>query len=333
MAYSLFSPVRRSRRRRWLAALLVVVVLVTAVVFTVRYRTEARGVADYLAVTEGAVELQAQAATELGAAFADLSTVDRPDLLRRLTAMHAATAEAAVAIDEVAVPSSAAEAHGYLVVATRSWEQALGALDEAVVAVVDGSEEDAGAPLADALVLLRVGDVAYAEFLARVDDFDSGIAEGDFTPIAFVPRDGPVRFEPSTIENRLTTTYQLGSKHNISVTAVTDPAPIGERNNVPIVPDSEQFVVQAVVANEGNETEELVSVTLDLIPTDVDARPVTITQTVASLDPGEAKTCIFDGLVLHGGALYELIIRASSAEDDSTDDNAWRMVFYRNENV
>ena len=333
MAYRSFSPVRRSRRRRWLVTLAIGVILIAGIIFAVQYRTEAREVADYLAVTEGAVELQAQAATDLGVAFHDLSGVDRPDLLRRLGEMHAGTAEAAVAIDGVVVPASAAEAHGYLVVATRSWEQALDGFDEAVVAVVDGTDDTAGAALADALVLLRVGDVAYAEFLVRVGDFDSDIAEGDFAAIAFVPREGPVRFEPAIIENRLTSTYQLGSQHNISVTAVTDPQPIGERDSVPIVPDSEVFVVQAVVANEGNETEELISVTLDLIAVDAETAPITITQTVAELEPGEAKTCIFDGLVLHGGALYELVISASTAEDDSSDDNAWRMVFYRNENV
>ena len=333
MAYSLSSPVRRSRRRRWIAALLVAIALIAVLIVTIQYRTEARGVADYLAVTEGAVELQAQAASDMESAFLDLSGIDRPDLLRRLADMHASTAEAAMAIDDVAVPSSAAEAHGYLVVATRSWQQALDGFDDAIVAVVDGTDESAAQALADALILLRVGDVAYAEFLARVGDFDSGIAQGNFASIAFVPTDGPVRFEPTAIENRLTSTYQLGSQHNISITAMTDPAPIGERNSVPIVPDSEQFVVQAVVANEGNETEELVSVTLDLIPTDTDLQSVTIVQTVAVLEPGEAKTCIFDGLVLHGGALYELVITASTADDIAPDDNAWRMVFYRNENV
>ena len=148
-----------------------------------------------------------------------------------------------------------------------------------------------------------------------------------------MPSDGAVRFEAETIATRLTTMFRLGSKHSISVTAVTDPQPIGERDSVPIVPDSGSFVVQAVIANGGNEMEELISVTLDLITADGEAEPVRITQTVASLAPGEAKTCIFDGLVLQGGALYELVINATVADDAPHDDDAWRMVFYRNENV
>ena len=333
MAYPSFSPVRRSRRRRWLLVVLIAVAAVAILVFAVQYRTEARGVADYLAVTEGAVDLQSHAADDLEATFAALNEVDRPELLRRLESMHAETAEAASAIGGVAVPSSAAEAHGYLVVATRSWEEALGLLDEAVVAVVDGSNGEGSDALADALVLLKVGDVAYAEFLARVGDFDDGIARGTFEPVAFVTRDGPVRYDATVVESRLNSIYQLGSRHNISVTAVTDPVPIGERNNVPIVPHSESFVVQAVVANVGNETEEQVSVTLDLIATDGAEQAVTITQTIASLEPGEAKTCIFDALELTGGGLYEVVIRARAVEDTSLADNAWRMVFYRNEDV
>ncbi len=333
MAYSRFTPARRSRRRRWLLAGLVGAALIAALSFTIQYRTEARGVADYLAVTESAVELQAQAAAELETTFLTFNGVERPELLRRIQQMHAATAEAEAAIDGVAVPSSAAEAHGYLTVATRSWTQALDMLDEAVLAIVDDSEPAGGERLADALILLRVGDVAYAEFLARVGDFDGGIAEGNFVAIAFVPEGGPVRFDPVTVQARLASIYQLGSQRNISVTAVTDPMPVGERNNVPIVPDSEHFVVQAVVANEGNETEEQISVRLTLISADGSEPTVSVTQTIATLEPGEAKTCIFDGLELQGGGLYELVIRAITAEDESPDDNAWRMVFYRNESV
>ena len=308
-------------------------VLIAALTFTIQYRTEARGVADYLAITESAVELQALAAANLESTFATLSSVERPELLRRLRQMHETTAEAAMAIDDVAVPSSAAEAHGYLTVATRSWERALGMLDEAVLAVVDDIEPPSGEGLADALILLRVGDVAYVEFLARVGDFDSGIAEGNFVAVAFVPEGGPVRFDPATVQARLASIFKLGSQRNISITAVTNPEPVGERNNVPIVPDSENFVVQAVVANEGNETEELVSVRLNLISADGSEPIVSVTQTIATLEPGEAKTCIFDGLELRGGALYELVIVAVTAEDESPDDNAWRMVFYRNESV
>ena len=333
MAYPSFTPARRSRRRRWVIALLVVAPVIALLIFTLQYRTEARIVADYVAVTEGAVEMQAQAADDLESTLVSLSGIERPELLRRLELMHTATAEAATAIDGVEVPASATEAHGYLVVATRSWEQAFDLLDSAVVAVIDDTDPNAGAALADALVLMRVGDVAYAEFLSRVGDFDSAIAEGNFEAVVFVPTGGEVRFDPVTVETRLASIYRLGSQRNISITAVTDPEPVGERNSVPIVPDSENFVVQAVVANEGNEIEEQVSVTLNLVTADGSSEPMSVTQTIASLAPGEAKTCIFDGIELIGGSLYELVIDAATAGDDAPNDNAWRMVFYRNESV
>ena len=333
MAYPSFFPERRSRRRRWLLIALIAVAVIAAIAFTIQYRTEARVVADYLAVTEDAVEEQAQAAADLETTLATLGGIERPELLRRLEQMSESTSEAEAAITSVDVPSSAAEAHGYLVVATRSWAEAFAMLDEAVIAVVDDSDPAGSSDLADALVLLRVGDVAYAEFLSRVDDFDGGIAEGNFAAVAFVPAGGPVRFDPVTVETRLASIYRLGSQRNISVTAVTDPEPVGERNNVPIVPDSENFVVQAVVANEGNELEEQVSVRLNLVSADGSEGTVTVTQTIATLQPGEAKTCIFDGLILTGGQLYELVINTSSAGDESPDDNDWRMVFYRNESA
>jgi hypothetical protein len=334
MGYASFPPARRARRRRRILVALVGVLIVAVGVFAARYRTEARGVADYVAVTESAVELQAQAATELEATFLSLSTIDRPELLRRLAEMHATTVEAANAIGTVAVPASVAEAHGYLMVAARSWEQALGLLDEAVVAVVDESGGSGSSEaLEEALVLLKVGDTAYAQFLARADSFDDAIAGGDFAAFAFTSFDGVVRFDPGTVSTRLAAVYQLGSRRNISVSALTDPEVIGERNGVPVVPFSEHFVVQAVIANEGNETEEQVSVVLELIATNRDEAPITITQTIASLTPGEAKTCIFDGIELTPGGLYELIIRAIVVDDASPDDNAWQMVFYRNENA
>ena len=85
----------------------VAAVVVGLILFAVRNRTEARSVADYLAVTEGAVEQQSQAADDLEATFNSLTGVDRPELMRRIEVMHAAAAEAGAAIDSVIVPASA----------------------------------------------------------------------------------------------------------------------------------------------------------------------------------------------------------------------------------
>lgn len=333
MAYPSFFSERRPRRRRWLLIALVAAVVIAGVAFTISRRTEARVIADYVTVAEGAVKLQAQAAADLEGTLESLNGIERPELLRRLDAMSQATTEAEAQLAGVVVPNSAAEAHGYLSVASRSWAQGFDILDDAVVAVIDESDPDGAGNLEDALVLLRVGDVAYAAFLERVGALDTELAEGEFGPVAFVPADGPVRFDPVTVQTRLASIYRLGTKRNLSVTAVTEPRPVGERNNVPIVPDSETFVVQAVVANEGNDVEEQVSVTLNLISVDESSEPVTVTQTVASLEPGEAKTCIFDAIPLGGSGLYQLEVRAAAPDGDGSDDAAWEMVFYRNESV
>jgi hypothetical protein len=117
------------------------------------------------------------------------------------------------------------------------------------------------------------------------------------------------------------------------VTALTDPEPIGDRNSVPLVPHSEEFSVQAVVANEGNEPESQVSVVLDLVPSDGGDDGTSVRQTVASLEPGQARTLIFDAIDLRPGGLYELVVSATVDNDADDENDAWRMVFYRNENV
>ncbi|MGB5531472.1 MAG: hypothetical protein WBN71_00050, partial [Acidimicrobiia bacterium] len=132
---------------------------------------------------------------------------------------------------------------------------------------------------------------------------------------------------------RLTSVFKLGELHDVSVTAITEPEPLGERDNVPVVPHSEQFVVQAVVANQGNEPEQHVSVDLELIPTDSSEPRAVVRQTVANLAPGQAKTLVFDTLELQPGGLYELVVTTGVDKDDDPGNDSWRMVFYRNDNA
>ena len=117
------------------------------------------------------------------------------------------------------------------------------------------------------------------------------------------------------------------------MTALTVPEPVGDRNNVPLVPHSETFAVQAVVANEGNEIEEQVAVVLDLVPSDGGDDATTVRQTVAALEPGQARTLVFDSITLRPGGLYELVVSTTVDDDADVDNDSWRMVFYRNENV
>ena len=334
MVYPINAIERRRRRRRWLLAILVALIGVSAIVLAVRYRTEERGVADYLAVAEEVALTEAQAAADLEAMFSSLSDIDRPEVLHRLENLAAITSDAAATLGDAEVVPAAAEVHGYLLVAAKSWNNAVQGLDEAIVQVLDEAEEGGGdVAFQDAFDLLAVGDVAYAEFLDAVDRVEDELVTRDFDMVAFADAGHAVASDPEAIAVRLRSTYKLGERRDVSVTALTDPEPVGDRNNVPLVPHSATFSVQAVVANEGNEVEEQVAVVLDLVPSDGGDDATTIRQTLAALEPGQARTLVFDSITLRPGGLYELVVSTTVDDDADVDNDSWRMVFYRNENV
>ena len=232
------------------------------------------------------------------------------------------------------VPTVAGEANGYLVAAVSSWNSALGMLDDAIILVLDEPAEAGGADrLQESFDLLRIGDLAYARFLETAATLDDAVPVGDLDAVAFAGGDRDAVFDAPLVALRLNSVYKLGELHDVSVTALTDPEPLGERNNIPVVPHAERFIVQAVVANKGNEPEHQVSVDLMLVPTGQEERSVSIKQTVAELLPGQARTLIFDTLELQPGGLYELIVTTGVDKDEEAGNDSWRMVFYQNENA
>jgi hypothetical protein len=334
MAYPSYTPVRRQQRRRWLLTILIGLIIVSIVVLAVRRRSEARDVADYLAVAHEVATVEAQTADDLETLFATITDGERPEVMRRLDELSASSQEAAQMLAEADVPPVAGEANGYLVAAVTSWNTALGMLDDAIVLVLDEPAEAGGADrLQESFDYLRIGDMAYQQFLDAAALLDDAVPVGDLDVVAFVGGESGAVLDAPLVALRLNSVYKLGELHDISVTALTDPAPLGERNNIPVVPHSEQFVVQAVIANKGNEPEHQVSVDLELIPNNSDERTVTVRQTVADLQPGQARTLIFDTISLEPGGLYELVVSAGVDKDEDTENDSWRMVFYQNENA
>ena len=334
MAYPSYTPVRQQRRRRWLLTLLVALILIAIVVFAVRRRSDARGIADYLAVAQLVATEQAETADDLETLFVTVTDVERPEVMRRLEALRVSSEGTVETLSATAVPLDAGEAHGYLVAAAGSWTNAIELLDDAIVLVLDGSAEAGGTELLEeAFDFLRLGDLAYAQFLAAADGLDDAVPVGDIAVVAFSGDDRSIEYDAQVVTLRLNSVYKLGELHDVAVTATTDPEPLGERNNVPVVPHSEQFIVQAVVANKGNEPEKLVSVDLALIPTDGSEGRTEVRQTVANLEPGQARTLVFDTLELNPGGLYELVITTQVDKDEDSENDEWRMVFYQNENT
>jgi hypothetical protein len=334
MAYPPYAPVRQQRRRRWLLVLLVALIIVSIVVLAVRRRSEARSVADYLFVAEQVAAAQVETANDLETLFITVGDVDRPELMRRLEDLRLSLEGSSDTLAAAPVPASVAAAHGYLTVAVASWESALDMLDDAIVLVLDEVGEAGGTEqLDEAFDHLRLGDLAYAEFLDEVDGLDDSLPAGDLDAVAFAGPERSVEYDGQLITLRLSAVFKLGENHDVSVIAMTEPEPLGERNNIPVVPHSEVFVVQAVVSNQGNEPERRVSVDLELIPTSSDERTVKIRQTVDTLEPGQARTLIFDTLEPLPGGLYELRVTSTVDKDQDAENDEWSMFFYRNENA
>lgn len=334
MAYPSYAPIRRQRRRRWLLAILIALIIVSIVVLAVRRRTEARGVADYLAVAQEVAAEQAETADALETMLSTITDIQRPEVMRSLEELRMSSEASAETLAAVDVPAAAGEANGYLVAAVGSWNSALDLLDDAIILVLDEPAEAGGTDqLEVSFDFLRIGDLAYSQFLEAVEGLDDSIPVGDIEVVAFAGDDRAVAYDAQFVTLRLTSVFKLGELHDVSVTAITEPEPLGERDNVPVVPHSEQFIVQAVVANQGNEPEQQVSVDLELIPTDSSEPRAVVRQTVANLAPGQAKTLVFDTLELQPGGLYELVVTTGVDKDDDPGNDSWRMVFYRNDNA
>jgi len=314
--------------------MLIGLIIVSVIVLVVRRRSEARDVADYLAVAHDVATTEAETASDLETLFATITEVERPEVIRRLGDITETSREAAQTLADTDVPPAAGEANGYLVAAVGSWNSALDILDDAIILVLDEPAEAGGADrLQESFDHLRIGDLAYEQFLRAAASLDDAVPVGDLDVVAFTGGSRAAVFDAPLVALRLNSVYKLGELHDITVTALTDPEPLGERNNVPVVPHAEKFIVQAVVANKGNEPEYQVSVDLELIPNNADERHVVIRQTVAELQPGQARSLVFDTLELQPDGLYEVVVSVRVDKDEDSENDEWRMVFYQNKST
>jgi len=333
MAYPHSPFTRRSRRRRGLVIIFVIAVVLAVVALAVRYRTEERIAGDYLAVAKDVSDGQALLAGRLEEVFAVIGDLERPELLQRLDLLAADSDALSVELAEAEVTASTSEANGFLVVATTSWTKGLGSVRASVVQILDEPEVDPRGDeiLALAFNELRVGDSAYVGFLDAIAEMDPDEVTLEYPVFGYTapPRDDA--YNAVVVADRMRVILKLEVKHDVSVTATTEPEPLGENNGFPVVPDSEAFAVHAVVTNMGNLPEESILVQLFLDPRNQDESAVDIQSLVPFLEPGEAKTVTFEDLPVRAGSLYELRVSATITDEDTNPlDNVWELVFYRN---
>lgn len=337
MAYPSLAPHRRSfdsrRRRRRIIVSLVVVTAVALIALAVRYRTEERRALDYMAVATEVAQNQAEAADSLTQMLIDLGALERQDIMSRIESLGEQAEDDARLLAAQNVPASVAEANGYLAVALDAWRESLTSLEATVLLILDTEEDEleGNTALTSAFELLRVGDRAFAGFLEAKSRIEGDVAAGPIAEVAYVAEERENLFDGVRIADRLRVTLRFVERHDISVTARTDPAPLGTRNDRPVVPTSETFTVLGVVTNRGNVAEEGIEVTMSLRAGPGDETQITREQLILSLAPGEATTVEFADLTLVPGAFYDLRLTASIAEDADPLNNFFELSFYRNQ--
>lgn len=313
--------------------LVVIAVAVGLFALAVRYRTEERRTTEYLGLAIEIAENESGLAESLRQMLADLGDLERQDLLNQIDSLGAQVSNDVQALADQEVPAAVAEAHGFLTVALMSWQSAVTSMDDAVLLILDTDEVGLSgeAAMTNVFDLLRLGDVAYSGFLEAREALEGDLADEPIPRVAFVATGSENLFDGPTIAERLRNTIKLDGRHDVSVTARTDPMPLGVQNGRPVVPSADSYSVLAVITNEGNLREEGISVTMTLELSSGAEEGVTRQQLVLSLDPGQATTIEFTDLQLTAGALYDLQVTASITQDADPFNNTFNLSFFRNQ--
>jgi hypothetical protein len=332
MAYPSMPLSRHSRRRRRFGIVALIAVLVGLVVAAVWVRSEARDVSAYLDLASRVADDEREAAAALHDLLDGLGGLERPEALDRMTRVQSAATGVTGSLEEAEVPASLGVVHGYLTVAASTWEEGLDTLEEAMLTILDQPEDPRGeSMLAAAIALLRVGDRAYEGFRDALADLEEGTVTREYPEVAFVEVDTPNLYNPAMVATRLRAFAALSERHDIAVTGTVEPLPVGERNEIPVVPATEEFVVNAVVSNVGNLPESNLSIRLELTRVGSGQPPMESTRSVATLAPGTANTLQFTGLPIEPGVIYEVVVSTRVADDANPGNDRWSFVFLQNE--
>ena len=324
---------RRARRRRNALLLLILVAVITVIALAVRYRTERRETSDYLAVARVVVDDELDIATSLADLIRSIGDLERQDVLLRLDTLAADARAASEELEAAVVPRPAARASGLLTVAAENWSAGVSEMAPAFVAILDGPDDDpAGDQMLElAFRELRVADVAYAQFLAAVDEIDEEVTRVEFPALAYAGGDYEPLFDSAVIASRLRLTRKFDERHDVAVTANTEPEPITDPTGVQVLPVAESYTIVAVITNEGNVGEEAIEVSLQLEGTGSGAEPIELSALVPFLEPGESTTVAFEAVPLLPGLFYELDLTVSIPDDADLEDNVFELPFFTNE--
>jgi hypothetical protein len=334
MAYSDFSPARRSRRRRRVVILILLLVVVGVLVLAVRYRTERRESIDYLTAAEEVALEHAEMAEQLGVLFQGLGQEDRPALELRLETFAADAADAVAVLDELVVARPVGEVAGLMTVATESWADGLRALDEAIIAILDAEPNDVTADeqLKVAFELIRLGDRAYLRTLEAIAELDPEIVQAPLPEVTYAGGQFAPLYNPSVVAERLRRQGTLAELVDVALVAITVPEPVSESaGGIRTIPASDELALTVTVSNTGNVVAENITVLVTLQRVGSNEAIEPLSQLIPSIDPDESEIREFPNLSAIPGEVYSITATATVAgSEDSTDDNSFTLVFERN---
>jgi len=305
------------------------VAVIAVIALLVSRQTEQRGAVEFFAAADESSDLHARASAELESALSSIGVVDRQDLTRRL-AKVAETAAAADLVLDVDVPAQIGESYGTMTTASSSWKSGTADVDSTIGAIMDGTlVEGAQEQLQASLDQLRIGDAAHTLFLGSLSSVPEEIDVAPLLTVEYINPDAqdPLLYDAQTLVLRIQISYDLSPHHDVGVTAMTEPKPVGESGGIPVVPLTETMDIVAIVSNEGNEDETSVAVTLDMFNIDT-GDAVTSAQEVRNLVAGASTTVTFANIDITPGGLYQAKVAVTIESDIDPDNNGWEMIFF-----
>ena len=333
MAYSDYSPPRRSRRRRNVIILVILAMIVGVVALAVRYRTERRESIDYLTIAEDIATQHADMANQLGELFQGLGG-ERPDLELRLETLATQARDAANLLDEQVVARPVAEVAGLMSVAADSWADGMEVTGDAIIAILDAEANDLSADekLREAFELIRLGDRAYERVLVEVAGLEPELVPSPLPEVAYTQGLFEPLYDHTVVAARLRLQGGLAELISVSLVANTVPEPVSEDpSGIRTIPASESLALEVTVSNTGNVVVENVSVTVNLQRVASGEILSPLAQLIPSIEPGNSEKATFENIDAIPGEVYSITaVAAVEGQDDVGDDNSFTLVFERN---
>lgn len=275
----------------------------------------------YLDVAYDAAASAVEVGESLDVLITDIEDYNRATLVERLGAMEASAEEIVTDLVDLEAPASLREASLFLRIAAVSWRSGISESRAGLLALsANPLDEEGLTTLTQGLIDLRVGDRAYAGFLAALGDIDTSLQGGPFPAIALVPPSNEALYEPRDLARRM---FLAGSIAPVDDIALADlklePGPVGVRDGLPVVAVTSSQSAQVVVSNRGNVDVTGIIVRLRLVSNDGDLYEAE--QEIPGLEATALTLLTFDELPVSPGVTYEITVSLTRTDDDEENDS------------